>query len=136
MTAPKWAADLLAQVVEDYGIPIDMAWRRSRGSRLSSGVAGSRGPGTLTVTGGRGRTDARLVLLHEIAHCLVPEHGHDRAFYEQAWELFDRYAPNVPRKVILQSEGDYMVMALKVAEERGVRGAKVAIARRRRPRNG
>jgi hypothetical protein len=44
--------------------------------------------------------------------------------------LYGRYIPNVPRKVILTSEGRYRKMALVVAADMGIRGAKAALARR------
>lgn len=131
MAAPKWAVDLLARVVEDYGQePIDLSWRRSKAHRTSSGLAGGRGPRTIHVTAGTERRDQRLVLLHEIAHILTPKEHHGPEFWRVAWELFDRYAPNIPRRYILEREGDYRVEALNVAIERGVRGAKTAARKR------
>ena len=53
------------------------------------------------------RTEQKIVLLHELAHWLLPvgEH-HSPAFWDKAWSLFRRY--RCPIKVALAREGNYL----------------------------
>lgn len=140
MAAPKWASDLFDQVLADHDATgaARLVWRRAKDQRYSSGstymhehderVTDNRA----VVSAGSDRTNARLVLLHEIAHVLTPhDRGHGREFWIMAWSLYERYAPRVPRKVILASEGQYREGALRVAVELGIRGAKTALVKRR-----
>lgn len=128
MAAPAWASALVERVLTDHGIaPVDLTWRRSRDSFYTSGSARRD---RIVITAGHHRPDALIVLLHELAHVLAPEdEHHGPEFWRIAWDLFDRYAPNVPRRYILDREGSYRRGALTEALRRGVRGTAAALRR-------
>lgn len=121
---PVWATDLLAQVWTHYtdSTPPELCWRRSR--RIgSSGRAWPRR--RIVVTAGTDRNDARIVLLHEVAHCLVgPGHHHDGSFWVMAWLVFTRYHGPVPLARILAREAGYRTTSTDVAAYLGVPGAQ------------
>ena len=132
--APQWARDLYLQVMLDNGVesPPPLRWRRSKTHRLSSGSTAYNGS-RVVVTAGKDRRDQRLVLLHESAHVLtIEDRAHSERFWITAFALYKRYAPNIPQKYVVEREGAYRVEALKVAAAMGVRGAKTALAKRRR----
>ena len=94
--APKWARDLTAKVLADqgqyHGIKLD--WRRSAKGEESSGTA-YPSVRRIVVTAGSSRKDAKLVLLHELAHILTPKHNHDATYWDKAWELYRDYGVNL-----------------------------------------
>ena len=46
----------------------------------------------ISIVAGTDRAEARLVLLHELAHYLVgPTHQHDERFWRRCWDLYRRY---------------------------------------------
>jgi hypothetical protein len=104
--SPMWAQDLLLQVALDEGRedPPELAWRRSRAKRYSTGhTQFRRSPGApggraerLVVTAGTDPDGQRVTLLHELAHWLCPagEH-HGPLFYDTAWRLCRRYGANL-----------------------------------------
>ena len=118
MPPPLWAQNLVIQVALDEGrneLP-DLVWRKSR---IQWGVSGHAKSGCLgqadqiTIKVGVPhphypiRTEQKIVLLHELAHWLLPvgEH-HSPAFWDKAWSLFRRY--RCPIKVALAREGNYL----------------------------
>lgn len=129
---PLWATDLLAEVGAGEGFSpesITLVWRRRRGDSYSSGRAWTE-TRRIVVTAGSDRVEARLTLLHEIAHIISPaaEH-HGREFYRTAWRLFLTYGRTSNKRVIA-FEGWYRAASLDVAIELGIRGAKAAKAGR------
>ena len=55
--------------------------------------------------------DARLVFLHELAHWLVgPRHAHDVAFWQRAWDLYEKYG--IDDTYAVEREGSYRKGAL------------------------
>lgn len=148
---PQWARELYLRVFAEVCVPSrPLHWRRSRQTdagwdwkapgeydRRIDGMrrAGSGGvcyPTHIVLTVGRERRDQLVVLLHEIAHALtegVEPSAHGPIFWDTAWGLLDQYAPQVPRRYILDREGSYRLGALDAAERRGVRGVKAARAR-------
>src|SRR6266567_4783669 len=103
-SAPCWALDLVAAVCAEAGSePPHLAWRRTLRA-TSSGLA-RPDAGRISVTAGRDELDARLTLLHELAHWLQHGHAplaarmprrrrrvahHDEAFYAIAFPLYLR----------------------------------------------
>ena len=78
---PTWAVELVERVCAEAGRrpPLLQWWRRE--DWASSGHA-AKGDGRLHVTAGTSEQDARLVLLHELAHWLRRgTHAHDRRFW-------------------------------------------------------
>lgn len=98
MPPPKWAQSLLLDALvwwESQGNEapnVFLVWRRRRVRcwRLydadASGKA-NQNTGRILVIAGGNRLDAKLVLLHELAHQLVPK-GHTPVFWETAWRLY------------------------------------------------
>lgn len=76
MNTPKWAQDLTLETLlylESKGHKVvvpDITWRH--GKRDSSSGHANPKEYHITITAGHNRTDAKLVLLHEITHLNVP----------------------------------------------------------------
>lgn len=141
MTAPDWAAALVAAVCADAGVePPRLAWRRRRGEH-STGVA-RRQAGMIAVRAGTDPTDQRLTLLHELAHWLAPvparrrgrsEH-HGRAFYGVAFALYR--AHGLADADALRLEAGRYPSSLRHATALGVPGAAELATERRAVRAG
>lgn len=123
MKIPNWVNDLVKQVVEEYRKPFLplIVWRRSHGKkewnakysmyekkekrRTSSGVTYCK-ENKIVITAGKLRKDQKLVLLHELAHWLLPDgEHHGKAFWDLAFELYRKY--KVPMYYALNSEKNY-----------------------------
>jgi hypothetical protein len=144
MSAPAWAADLVASVCADAGVPPPrLLWRR-RANEHSTGVA-KRQLGTIAVRAGDDTLDQRLTLLHELAHWIRPPQQrrrgrtphHDRAFYAIAYDLYRRHG--IADADALRLESARYVSSLRHATALGVPGAADALAahqarKRARPR--
>lgn len=125
---PKWATELMTQVLADAGYggpPVELRWRRGGrervgfrpdggyiyGKRTDNQSSGRAHYGTddgkphIVVTTGTDRRDQRLVLLHELAHILTPKAHHGPAFWDQAWSLYRRYG--VPIRYAQKREYGY-----------------------------
>jgi predicted metal-dependent hydrolase len=121
---PNWALELVEQVKAEYRStkPLTINWRRThtrkglisynemtmqtikRKPMLSSGFCSYSGK--ISITAGEIRKDQKLVLLHEIAHWLLPkEVHHGKAFWDLAFELYRKY--KVPMYYALNRERDY-----------------------------
>ena len=119
---PKWAQDYLLdalcwwtdQTMSECALP-SLSWRRCN-RKLSSG-AFNLGFNQIRMNAGRDLLDAKVVLLHELAHSIVPGEGHTPRFWETAWRLF-RWA-KLPIGYVRQQEGNYKNGAL-VAYRRSV----------------
>ena len=91
---PKWAQDLMLDASvwwESQGNKVrsyNLVWRRRSKGRYSSGTTyliGTR----IVVTAGSDRLDAKLILLHELAHSLtVNDYKHGSEFWDVAWTLY------------------------------------------------
>ena len=104
---PQWAQDLTLRVAldEDRDTLPAITWRRSRWSDMSSGHSKNE-EDAITITAGKDRKDQKLVLLHELAHWLMPKNeSHSPAFWDKTWQLFRRYG--VPMRYARQREGAY-----------------------------
>lgn len=88
---PAWAADLIERVCADHGRRPPMVTWWQRDDWRSSGTT-YKAEGRIHVTAGTSEEDARLVLLHELAHWLGrPGWHHRRPFWELVWRLYERY---------------------------------------------
>lgn len=140
MTTPAWATALVARVCAEQGFPEpELRWRRWRNGHVyggrSSGWTFPTFPGLrISVTAGAHRRDQRLVVLHELAHCQVGiKHSHDATFWHAAWALYEQYrGPSLSLRYILENESHYKRRALTVAADRGIFGARAALARARK----
>ena len=124
MNKPQWVNDLVAQVVKDYQCQksLTINWRRThkrkretitwQGENIqtfrdkpfeSSGHCHSE---EISITAGKSRKDQKLVLLHELAHWLMPtgEH-HGKAFWDLAFELYRKYG--IPMYYALRREDEW-----------------------------
>ena len=134
---PAWASQLIDVVCADAGVepPGVVRWRR-RGGVQASGVTRPT-LGMLSVSAGSDELDARLTLLHELAHWLGPRPHrgrrrvahHDRAFYLRAFPLYRAYG--IPDAEALAREGSRYPSSLSHAIVVGVPGASGALAARR-----
>lgn len=115
MTAvPKWAAALVADVCEQHGIVEPaVTWRRGRTSALSSGTY-YRESHRLVVTAAGPRHEQRLVLLHELAHALIPGEHHSLTFWLTAWRLY--FEHGVPVRHAQRREFGYRQTARRAYE--------------------
>lgn len=131
---PLWAARLARRVISDAGQrkPFTLEWRATP-RRFSSGQAWPRAR-RIRIEAGTERADARMVLLHELAHLLCPEDAaHGPIFWKTAWRLYRRH--RVPIRHALWSEGSYRAGAVRAAKKAGVRVSselEAELARRRR----
>jgi hypothetical protein len=98
MSAPAWAAELVAAVCADAEAELPrVAWRRRAGEH-STGVT-RRGEAMIAVRAGSDPLDQRLTLLHELAHWINPPPNrrrrgathHGLAFYRTAFHLYLRH---------------------------------------------
>lgn len=142
-TPPKWAQELLIDACLFLGVNDlpELKWKHRPWPQSS----GSCGKTKITVRAGKDRTDAKLVLLHEIAHFVTPEEKqemtlkgdwfggegkrvenprvtrrlyHTDSFWDTAWRLF-RWA-KIPIRYALEREGNYKTGAI-AAYKRGRR---------------
>jgi len=127
---PKWAQDLLIDACILLGVedPPELIWRHCK----RWGSSGTGAKNQVVVNAGSNKTDAKLVLLHEVSHAATPPsvieykprgiwYGpdgkrrtdlklkryeyHSDAFWDNAWKLF-RWA-RLPMRYCLQREGNY-----------------------------
>ena len=134
---PAWASELIDAVCTDAGVdpPAVVRWRRRSGLH-SSGVT-RPSLGVVSVSAGSDELDARLTLLHELAHWIGPRPRrmrrrvahHDRAFYARTFPLYR--AHGIPDAEALAREGSRYPSSLRHAIALGVPGASAALAARR-----
>lgn len=91
---PAWAQTLTAKVLADRGQyhGVHMTWRRRTGE-FSSGTTWSERR-RIAIRSGSSRKDAKLVVLHELAH-IITGHTHTPEFWDCAWELYRDYGVNL-----------------------------------------
>lgn len=123
MNTPKWAQDLILDAMlylESKGIQgelPDVKWRQSHTAwnfkanrpalrKVSSGVCHTR---HITIVQGKDRTDTKLVILHELAHWVLPDkgghEGHTPKFWDIAWMLYREF--KLPVRYCLTREQNY-----------------------------
>ena len=133
---PAWARALVLQVCAEADAPTPRLSWRNHDRPTSSGVT-RRSAGAISVVAGADPMDARLTLLHELAHWLAPvsrrRRGriahHDGAFYAVAFELYRRHG--VPDAFALAAESGRYASSLGHARRLGVPGAETAWRERR-----
>ena len=122
---PKWAQDLILDALVFLGhedVPA-LTWHRSR-SRYSHGKTQLQaGKGRIFITAGSYRLDAKMLVLHELAHH-VTQAWHTAAFWDTAWVLY-RWA-KLPVKYVKAREGNFRKGAL-VAYRRNLRSGRKGI---------
>ncbi len=116
---PEWATELFVQVCKDYnrGLPSLFKWYNcnrmystgvtrsswyKRHVRLKNGKLKTvQWYGEVSVRAGSSEENAKLVLLHELAHHIVGRsktgrgQGHTMKFWKLAFELYERYGMNM-----------------------------------------
>jgi len=121
-TPPAWAQDLTLKALlwwERQGktAPLfDLRWRHCNRPR-SSGTARIIAPHWIVVRAGKSRLDAKLCLLHEIAHQLTND-GHTPEFWDVAWQLY-RWA-KLPMRYCIEREQYYRKGAM-IAYKKGAK---------------
>lgn len=97
---PMWARELLAQVYADVGrddLPT-LGWqeRANYGARITGRTWSEENRIHISVGNRTPRKDQHYILLHEIAHALLPsgEH-HSERFWTLAFMLYIRYGADV-----------------------------------------
>lgn len=124
MATPKWAADIVRDVcfLADVEEP-RVVWRRVKrvsSSGRSWSAEDEHERAHLAVSAGTDRTDAKLVLLHELAHWTgAKDETHSAAFWDRAWALYRYYG--VPVRVAVAREGAYKAGAIAGARRAGIR---------------
>jgi hypothetical protein len=126
--APDWARALVLAVCAEADTPLPRLSWRTRDRSTSSGVT-RRHAASISVVAGTDPMDARLTLLHELAHWLAPvprrRRGrcthHDRGFYDVAFDLYRRHG--VPDPIALAGESGRYPSSLAHARRLGVPGA-------------
>jgi hypothetical protein len=134
---PAWARELIDAVCADAGVdpPGVVRWRRRSGPHASGVTRPSLS--LISVSAGGDELDARLTLLHELAHWIGPRPRrvrrraahHDRAFYARAFPLYR--AHGIPDAEALAREGSRYPSSLRHATTLDVPGAAPALAARR-----
>jgi len=114
---PDWAAELFARVELDYGTPdnrivprihwMDKPKRYSTGTTYHHRITGETTH--IAISCGRDITDAKGVVLHELAHAICPygEH-HGREFYRTLFTLLRQYLTASEEKIVVGREATYM----------------------------
>lgn len=88
---PKWAQELVINALlylEGKGFRAelpDIRWRHGSANDSSGTCVYNR---YIVITAGKSRRDARLVLLHEVAHWVTGNEGHSDNFWRMAFDLF------------------------------------------------
>lgn len=97
VTTPKWAEKIIGEVCDRHGIPQPVViWRRRQANYSTGRAWHSYGlgcwNGRIVITAGKERADAKMTLLHELAHIIAPkgEH-HSKEFYTIAFRLYRMY---------------------------------------------
>ena len=131
---PAWAIELTTSVCEAAGRPLPiLRWRRR--DRVGASGVTRHSVGTVTVVAGSDETDARLTLLHELAHWIGPTPvrrrrrrvaHHDARFWTDAFALYAIHG--VPTAEALRLESLRYPGSLRHAHRLGVPGAAAAIA--------
>lgn len=129
---PAWVNDVVRTIVRHESIPEEhyprISWRISAKHRTTSGVTYHpyHGPtdyrppqiyGTrIAITAGYEPIDQALVLLHELAHYVLPHyHAHDATFWRKCWGFYQRYG--IPLNYAYEREITYRWEAMWVCKE-------------------
>lgn len=89
---PQWAIDLTKQVLADHHKPkrIELVWEVRTNRVSSSGLCHYKSH--ITIVAGTDLFEQKLLLLHELAHWMLPYGVHHRwRFWKRAFGLYRRY---------------------------------------------
>ncbi len=131
MGTPEWAQNLIldALIFLKFSDLPDIRWRHSK--RLDS--SGLCYPDHISIMAGRDRVDLKLVILHELAHWVLPtrasHEGHTKRFWDLAWQLYRAF--DLPIRYCKKREGEFRKGAL-VAYHRKRKGQGSGTKERRR----
>lgn len=114
--APEWAINLINEVKQSADMrdrTLILCWKRSQSWYSSGRTSWPKGTkirsqakaDTISITEGNSLIDAKMVVLHELAHWLISETHTDR-FWILAFQLYAIYMPE-HLETIKQREGDY-----------------------------
>ena len=125
--APKWVQDLTLKTLVQFAPNGDVPFLITRNSygEFSSGSCHDE---VIRLNIGRDRTDAKLVLLHELCHWVRPKisktyghgqyartyavcEGHTDAFWDLCWAVY-RWA-GLPMRYCYKRESSYKIGAIK-----------------------
>jgi hypothetical protein len=108
MKIPNWTITLASQVCTDYSIdlPILEVKRKQFGYSGTQSWDGEKQKVTIRYSRSTPMWEKKLVLLHELAHCMMDkgEH-HSEAFWDRAFELYKRYG--LPLRKCRENERGY-----------------------------
>ncbi len=120
MLAPQWAQDLVLaailylQSVSDLRPELPrILWRNAPKNckvkrKWSSGICR---PSHITIVVGTDRKDCKLIILHELAHWVLPrDQIHSPHFWDLAWQLYREF--RLPIRYCKWREGEYRKGAL------------------------
>lgn len=139
---PGWAVALVEQACASEGLPAPARLRWRRVAREASSGSTRLHDSTISVSAGRDPVDARLTLLHELAHWLVGGVGgkqrrgrgstrhHDARFWERAFALYRSHG--ISARDALRLEARRYPGALRYGAALGVTGADEQLAAHRR----
>lgn len=109
---PRWVQELVDTVCDDAGVErARVSYKRPARSGTVRGLYYTFGQrieivhGRLAERGGDSRRFLRLVVLHELAHHLVPDGVHSPRFYAKTFELCKRYG--IPMRWAIAEEKGY-----------------------------
>jgi hypothetical protein len=116
---PAWAERIVHDVCRNAKMPIPaVEWKHREGIH-SSGLcypANFRNmAGRIIIRCGWDDNDAKLVLLHELAHHLTPTHNHSHQFWKVAMRLYKKYRLNP--EYVLSRESGYRKASVKAFEQ-------------------
>jgi hypothetical protein len=111
---PAWAekltvdaGDYLISKGYEFNHTVTYNWRKGK----SINTSGTCWPDHIAITQGKNRTDAKMVLLHELAHWVNPGQHHNEKFWLTAWDLYRHF--KIPIRHCLKREKNYRKGALK-----------------------
>jgi hypothetical protein len=102
MTPPKWATEIVRY--EAPGAPFRWRWSRRTGISTGTTYVGERERGfVVTASALAPHNENKVVLLHELAHWLLPKGiHHGPTFWRLAGQLYRKYG--IPKKDALMRE--------------------------------
>jgi len=126
---PQWAQDLVNQVCRDYelNVPFKFTWRKTNRQETSGrswndddGVSKSgrkyNAKYAIQISQGWDEMHCKLVLLHELAHQIMPaRESHSEAFWKCAYSLYRRYG--IDMRYAYECEKNYKDMARTIGAE-------------------
>jgi predicted metal-dependent hydrolase len=109
MITPQWAQDLIIDTIlylESKGYKAELPEIKYRHSKRNSTSATCYQHKYITITAGKDRRDTKMVILHELAHWVLPDNEHHG---DNFWRLaFNLYKwQGLPLRVCINRESTY-----------------------------